>query len=234
MDRRFLLPILAGVAALLALAAIPSDNRHRASRTVPPVKGTFEMMGGQTFPSLAWLCKNSPVVLLVQPLAIFRADYAPVGSTDAVSNPPVTVYSCSIEQVLAGSYVANQTVKVNLDGAVLNGNAYPVIGEPLLTIGNRYLLFLKVPKAGGEVAQDQNGNLGTVCYVDELFPSDQVRGVVWLDGGAAKPNVDAYSAATPQPFDVGDQLFTQNGTTVTESQAITSTQQAIIDAGSLP
>jgi hypothetical protein len=133
---------------------------------------------------------------------------------EQTSMPPTSCFQVAVERVLRedGELKPQGTVKVLSTGAVLSGVASLVAEQPLLTVGERYFLFLRSPKVtkwekfGGWPCR-YDGVDGIAGHLDEYAPADWAYWQVLLEGGVTLPARDAWQTGPKLPFREGPQLW---------------------------
>lgn len=170
------------------------------------------------------LCARADTILVGHVVSIVRQDHDPIGTTDAGM---ATVVSVWVEQYLRSDGAPHQpaTIKVFLSGGMDEFGVMNVVeDDPLLNVGDRYILFLASHPA--DIIGRVEDVTGVEAYADEYLVSEHLYGKVRLVNGVTAVPSDPYQ--TPEPW-----TFEADGTTLlglTEADAIARIQLGIADA----
>jgi len=125
----------------------------------------------------------------------------------------------------AGAPQQPATIKVFLNGGVDEFGVMNVVGDdPLLNVGDRYILFLRSHDT--DLISVVGDGTGVEAYADEYLVTDHIRGKLRLVNGVTAVPSDPYQTPAPWTFEV-------DGSTLLglpEADAITKIQLGIADA----
>jgi len=181
---------------------------------------------GPPVTSLSGLCLRSDTVVVGRVEGIVRqGEYPGTDSTWAM-----TLWRFRVERYLRADgaptrpevihvFQSGGVLEVKRDG-VVNRVARVMLGDPLLNVGERYLLFLRVarsdiPAEGG----------GVIIRRGEFHAADRIRAKIRLVDGMTAPASDAFQRIAPREFEWG------GGTLVglTEAEAIERVRRALAE-----
>jgi hypothetical protein len=216
---------------LLALAALATFGVlgcvAGAPKMAPPRRIVSMVQRPPSPDRLSRLCKQADTIVVGRATGIVRTDHAPVNAPQ--SNRIITVCEVAVERYLKTDGAPQQpaTLKVAQEGGTLGGLTYLVEDDPLLNVGDRYLLFLQTNNTPefqrlGGVTSCVAGTCGFWAYLDEYRVAEHLQGKVLLKGGQTAASDD------PVQGQMMDWKFRDGGSLLglPEDEAIAAVQDA--------
>jgi hypothetical protein len=173
-------------------------------------------------PTLAALCRQSRIIAVGRVVGVLGYAHNPVQSTECVQH---TVYAFAVEQYLKIDTPAGRPVlKVWQNGGPLPWTGPSGVGravgweiaeDPMLNVGDRYILFLKLPeepgnewhKLGFVPGRSGGGIYGKIAELDEYIATDHWRGKLLLRNGRTQAPRFLGNPEDHWRFETGPQIL---------------------------
>ncbi len=192
MNRRFAALRIA-VLALLGLPLTwhvfpPWDERHASNKTA-----TTRVLRGMASwapppPTLSHQCRAADTIVVAGVIRIARQSHVP--ENHPRSDHVATVFSVGVERYLRSTGAPQQPPVLDVwqHGGAFDGLLRITEEDPLLSVGSRYLLFLKTSdtpenRLAGGLTWMVDGVAGIGAHLDEYRVTEHLTGKVLLIGG---------------------------------------------------
>jgi hypothetical protein len=161
-----------------------------------------------------------------------RVDHVPVN--DPNSDEILTGFSVAVEQYPKSGGARDQppSLKVVNFGGAIGANTFVDEGDPILSVGERYLVFLETNNTpefredGGVMACIHMPLCGYSSYLDEFRVADSLEGKILLKNGlTSAPEDPNQSQSVAWKFRDGTTLLG-----ITEADAIAAVKRALAAA----